>query len=82
MKTLLTFSVTHTLVFAGALAFAAAPLGVASVFSGVFAASILALGWLDLSRRIEPLQVRAEVLRPQRAGRPSGQSTVRSRRAA
>ena len=82
MKILLTLLATHVLVFAGALTLTAAPIGVAAVFSGVSAASILAFGWLDLSRRIEPLRVRAEVLRPHQVGRPSGLATVRSRRAA
>ena len=82
MKTFLTFAATHALVFAGALAFTAAPLGVASLFSGVFVASLLALGWFDLSRRVAPLHVRAEVLRPHRTGRSSSLPTVRVRRAA
>lgn len=82
MKTLLTFTVTHALVFAGALAFTAAPLGAASLLSGGFAASLLALGWLDLSRRIEPLRVRAGILRPRSVDRSSGDATVRARRAA
>lgn len=82
MKTFLTFAVTHALVFAGALAFTATPLGVASIFSGVFAASLLALGWLDLSRRVEPLRVRAQVLRPHQTDRSSSAATVRVRRAA
>ncbi len=82
MKTFLTFTVTHALVFAGAFAFTATPLGVASIFSGLFAASLLGLGWLDLSRRIEPLSVRAEIVRPGAFDRSSGRPTVRSRRAA
>jgi hypothetical protein len=82
MKTLLPFALSHALVFGGAWVAGGVPDSAGLVLADGFTATLLALAWLDLTRRPRVPRPRATHARPGLPDRSSRGPAAPLRRAA